>query len=153
MTKRILVPLSDEEGDDTILPLVAALARESGATVRRLRVYAIPENIVGTNGRVLAYVHQEMDRLNSEGLAQLQAAEFQLDGVPVEHVVRFGDPVEEILLEAEAWSADLIALTTSTRARLWGALFPGVAEQVSHKAPMPTVVLRVAPGPGATRSA
>ncbi|MGH9894315.1 MAG: universal stress protein, partial [bacterium] len=104
MTKRILVPLSDREGDDASVPLVAALARESGATVRLLRVYSIPEIIVGTNGRVVAYVDQETDRLNGEGLAQLKAAEFRLDGVPVEHVVRFGDPVEEILLEAEAWS-------------------------------------------------
>lgn len=142
MTKRILVPLSDRESDDAILPLVAALAREAGATVRLLRVYSIPEIIVGSHGRVVAYVDQEMDRLHSEGLAQLQAADFRLDGVPVEHVVRFGEPVEEILLEAEAWSADLIALTTSNRGRLRSAIFPGVADQVSRQTTTPTLALR-----------
>ncbi|MGH7314411.1 MAG: universal stress protein, partial [Candidatus Rokuibacteriota bacterium] len=133
---------SDREGDETILPLVAALARESGATVRLLRVYAIPEIIVGTNGRVVAYVDQEMARLNGEGLARLQAAEFRLDGVSVEHVVRFGEPVEEIVLEAEAWSADLIALSTSNRGRLWSAISPGVADQVSRQTTTPTLALR-----------
>lgn len=142
MTKRILVPLSDRERGDAILPLVAAVAREAGATVRLLRVYSVPEIIVGTNGRVVAYVDQEMDRLNGEGLAQLKAVEVGLDGVAVEHVVRFGAPVEEILLEAEAWSADLIALTTSRRGRLWSAISPGVADQVSRQAPTPTLALR-----------
>jgi len=142
MTKRILVPLSDRECDDTILPLVAALARESGATVRLLRVSSIPEIIVGTNGRVVAYVDQEMDRLNGEGLAQLKSAELRLDGVPVELVVRFGEPAEEILLEAEAWSADLIALTTSNRGRLRSAISPGLADQVSRQTTTPTLALR-----------
>ena len=142
MTKRILVPLGERERDEAIVPLVGALARESGATVRLLRVCPVPEVIVGDNGRVVAYVNQEMDRLNREGLGQLKAAELPLDGVPVEHVVRFGAPVEEILLEAEAWGADLIALTTSARGRLWHAISPGVADRVSRQAATPTLALR-----------
>ncbi|MGH7307705.1 MAG: universal stress protein [Candidatus Rokuibacteriota bacterium] len=142
MAKRILVPLGERERDEAIVPLVGALARESGATVRLLRVYPVPEVIVGANGRVVAYINQEMDRLNREGLGQLKAAELRLDGVPVEHVVRFGAPVEEILLEAEAWDADLIALTTSDRSRLWRAISPGVADRVSRHGATPTLAFR-----------
>ncbi len=54
---------------------------------------------------------------------------------------RFGKPAEEILLEAEAFDADLIALATSDRGRLRRALLPGVAQRVARQAPVPTLVL------------
>ena len=131
MTKRILAPIGAEERSEAIVPLVAALARESGATVRLLRVFPVPERIVGTNGRTVAYVDQEMARI-----------ETALPGVPVERIVRFGDPEEEILVEAEAFGADLIALTTPRRGRLQRVLAPDVAERVADKAGIPAVVLR-----------
>lgn len=56
----------------------------------------------------MAFVDQEFERLETEGLDYLRAIEAKLDGVPVECVVRFGDPVEEILREADAFGADLI---------------------------------------------
>jgi nucleotide-binding universal stress UspA family protein len=142
MTKRILAPIGAEERSEAIMPLVAALARESGATVRLLRVFPVPERIVATNGRTVAYVDQEMARLTDEGLAELARIETALPGVPVERVVRFGDPEEEILVEAEAFGADLIALTTPRRGRLHRVLAPDVAERVADKAGIPAVVLR-----------
>src|SRR6267143_2079859 len=71
MTKRILAPIGAEERSEAVVPLVAALARESGATVRLLRVFPVPERIVGAHGRTVAYVDQEMARLTSEGLDDL----------------------------------------------------------------------------------
>jgi len=142
MTKRILAPIGAEERSEAIVPLVAALARESGATVRLLRVFPVPERIVGTNGRTVAYVDQEMARLTDEGLDELARIETALLGVPVERIVRFGDPEEEILVEAEAFGADLIALTTPRRGRLQRVLAPDVAERVADKAGIPAVVLR-----------
>jgi len=142
MTKRILAPIGAEERSEAIMPLVAALARESGATVRLLRVFPVPERIVGTNGRTVAYVDQEMARLTDEGLEELARIETALPGVPVERIVRFGDPEEEILVEAEAFGADLIALTTPRRGRLQRVLAPDVAERVADKAGIPAVVLR-----------
>jgi len=141
MTKRILAPIGAEERSEAIVPLVAALARESGATVRLLRVFPVPERIVGTNGRTVAYVDQEMARLTDEGLDELARIETALPGVPVERIVRFGDPEEEILVEAEAFGADLIALTTPRRGRLQRVLAPDVAERVADKAGIPAVVL------------
>ena len=141
MTKRILAPIGAEERSEAIVPLVAALARESGATVRLLRVFPVPERIVGTNGRTVAYVDQEMARLTDEGLDELASIETALPGVPVERIVRFGDPEEEILVEAEAFGADLIALTTPRRGRLQRVLAPDVAERVADKAGIPAVVL------------
>lgn len=142
MAKRILVPLSGGERDGAIVPLVGALARESGATVRVLRVFPIPEMIVGPNSRVVAYVDQEMARLSGDGLAHLRTVEARLDGVPVESVVRFGEPIEEILLEADAFGADLIAVTTANRSWFSRAVLPGVAERVFRKAEIPVMLVR-----------
>jgi len=142
MTKRILAPLDARERSEEILPVVAALARESGATVRLLRVFPVPERIVGPHGQTVAYVDQEMARLTSEGLDELARVETALPGVPVERVVRFGEPADEILLEAETFGADLIALTAERRGRLRGALAPGLADRVAARAPIPALVLR-----------
>ena len=49
MAKRILVPL--DRSDRTIVPVVAALARGAGATVRLLRVLPVPEMRVANYGR------------------------------------------------------------------------------------------------------
>jgi len=97
---------------------------------------------VGAHGRTVAYVDQEMARLTAEGLDDLRRFEAPLDGVPVESVVRFGDRVEETLLEAEAFGADLIALATANRGPLRRLLAPGAAERIARKAPLPVLLLR-----------
>jgi nucleotide-binding universal stress UspA family protein len=141
MSKRILAPVNDREPSESIVPVLGALARDFGATIRLLRVLPVPTNVVGSHGRVVAYVDQEIARLTAQGSEDLHRVEAQLDGVPVETVVRFGEPVEEILLEAEAFDADLIALTRGEGGRLARALSPGVADRVADKALVPTLVL------------
>lgn len=141
MAKRILVPVS-HDAEAGAVSVAGALARDHGSTVRLLRVMPVPERVVGPYGRTIAYVDQEMDRLTAEGRDELRVAESQLHGVPVESVVRFGEPVEEILLEAEAFGADLIAVTTDTRSRLTAALAPGVGERVLREADIPVLLLR-----------
>ena len=142
MAKRILTPIDGREPSETIVPVVAALARGAGSTVRLLRVFPVPEHVIGPYGRTIAYVDQEMSRLTAEGLDQLAHVEAELEGIPVERVVRFGEPAEEIRLEAEAFNADLVALATTRRSRLGSALIPSVAERVVRDAAVPTLVLR-----------
>lgn len=142
MMKRILVPIDARERSETIIPVVAALAQGAGSTVRLLRVFPIPSPVVGPHGRTVAYADQEMARLTAEGLEDLRRVEAQLTAAPVERVVRFGEPAEEILLEAEAFDADLIALAASGHGRLRGALRPGVAERVAREAPVPALLVR-----------
>lgn len=142
MAKRVLTPIDAREHSEEIVPVVASLARDSGSIVRLLRVFPIPDRVVGTDGRTVAYADQEMARLTAEGLDDLRRIEAELHGVPVESVVRFGEPAEEILLEAEAFDADLITLATVPRGRLRRALMPSVAERVARKAPVPTLVYR-----------
>jgi len=142
MTKRILTPIDGRVESEVIVPVIAALARGAGSTVRLLRVFPVPEHVVGPYGRTVAYVDQEMARLTAEGMDELAHIEAELDGVPVERVVRFGEPAEEIRLEAEAYNADLVTLATTRRGRLGKALAPGVAERLEADSKVPTLVLR-----------
>jgi nucleotide-binding universal stress UspA family protein len=142
MTKRILTPIDGRVESEVIVPVIAALARGAGSTVRLLRVFPVPEHVVGPYGRTVAYVDQEMARLTAEGMDELAHIEAELDGLPVERVVRFGEPAEEIRLEAEAYNADLVTLATTRRSRLGKALAPGVAERLEADSTVPTLVLR-----------
>jgi universal stress protein A len=149
MTKRILVPLDGRETAEAVVPIVASLARDAGATVRLLRIFPEPSEVRTSEGRVVASIDQEMARLESRALADFAPAETELAGLPVETVVRYGDPVEEIALEAEAFGADLIALSAAPRGRLRAALAPGVADRLKTRTGTPTLVLH----PGAGRAA
>lgn len=141
MIKRILVPLDGRESSERVLPVIAALARD-GAAIRFLRVFPVPDRIVGPGNRTIAYVDQEMARLTGIGLAELRPAETRLSEIPSEKIVRFGDPDAEILLEAEAFGADLIVLSAKARGRLMRGIAPGIADRVARRATIPTLVLK-----------
>jgi hypothetical protein len=46
MAKRILAPIDAREHSERVIPIVAAMAREMGSTVRLLRVFPVPERVV-----------------------------------------------------------------------------------------------------------
>ena len=110
--KRILVPLDLTTEPDAVTRVVTDAARGAGATVRLLHVAPVPDAVVDVNGRIIAYSDQETARVEAEVLDYLKSVEIVFDDVPVESVVRFGDPAEEILSEADEFGADLIVLGT-----------------------------------------
>ena len=140
MAKRILVPLDRSEHAEAVLPVVADIARSSGATVRLLNVARIPEQKLGDYGRVVAYESQEVERITFSRLDYLRSAETQLQGVPVESVVRFGDPADEIAQEAEVFGADLVAVTEPRRG-WFSQLYGSVGSALRRKSPVPVLVL------------
>jgi nucleotide-binding universal stress UspA family protein len=142
MAKRILAPIDPRDPGGQIVQVLGALARDSGATLRLLRVMPVPERVVDPHGWTVAYADQEMERLTAVGRDDLQRLEDELGDITVESVVRFGKPVEEILLEAEAFDADLIALSGAARGRLRRFFARGVADGVVDRALVPTLVLR-----------
>jgi nucleotide-binding universal stress UspA family protein len=142
MAKRILVPLHEAVDADNMVKIIGMLARDAGASVRLLHVAPLPDTIVDDDGRVLAYADQEGERLEAEALDFLHAASIGLEGLAVECGVRFGDPVQQILEDAEAWGADLIAMTTRGRGCIERALMGSVAEQVFRKAPTAVTLYR-----------
>ena len=145
-TKRILVPLDGRERAEAVVPVVAALARDAGAAVRLLRIFPVPSEVMTPQGWMVASVDQEMARLESRALADFAPAEIELAGLPVETVVRYGDPADEIAREAEAFGADLIALAAGRRGRLRAALAPGLAQRLQSRTDTPTLVLYAGAG-------
>ena len=158
MAKRILVPIGKDERAETILPVVAALARDAGATVRLLQVQPLQrsrfdeaarqlpaygydaEVTLRVRQRVLNYAHTLEERLESETLERLRGLEPLLDGVAVERQVRFGDVVEEIAHEAEAFDADLVAVYERRRP-WWRPSLAPVGERVRARTGVPVLTL------------
>jgi nucleotide-binding universal stress UspA family protein len=140
--KRIVVPLDASPIAESVLPVVADLARAGGASIRLLRVEPLPDNCVDSDGRVVAYADQEMARFEAEALDYLRTVTTRLGGLPVESCVRFGDPLTEILKEADAFDADLIAVTTAGKSGLGRVVLGSVAERVFRKAQMPVLLYR-----------
>ena len=83
-----------------------------------------------------------MERLAAKALTDLKIAEARLQGVSAESVVRFGNVAREILVEAETWDADLIALLGAhgTWVRRLGVR--GGARAVLRRASIPVVFYR-----------
>lgn len=140
MAKRILVPLDGSASAEAVLSLVGDLACGAGAAVKLLHVAPVPDNLYGDDDHLIAYADQEISGLESQYLDYLAAVEVCLGDVPVERAVRFGDPVREILREAEQWDADLIAVTTASRNGLERMVLGSVAKQVFRKAGVPVVL-------------
>ena len=143
MAKRILVALDRENPPSALLDLIVSAAAGSSATVRLLHVAPMPQNLIDADDRVVAYVDQEAARVQADILDELRAIELQFGWMPVDSVVRFGDPAREILAEAAAFDADLIAMPTRCR-RGMKRLFGSVAEDVGRRAPMAVAMVRAA---------
>jgi nucleotide-binding universal stress UspA family protein len=142
MAKRILVPLDEAVQAESMVDAVGALARSTGATVRLLHVAPVADSITDDYGHVLVYADQESARLEANRIDYLREASTGLEDIAPEYAVRFGDPVEQILDEADAWHADLIAMATRGRGGIGRVLLGSVAEQVFRKAPMAVTLYR-----------
>lgn len=141
-TKKILLAVDRSSRAPAMADLVADTARGAHAAVRLLYVASEPSAIEDAHGRVVVYADQESASRVSEGLDYLHALEMHFADVPLETVVRFGDPVTRILEEAEAFGADLIVVGTAGRSAIGRVLLGSVAERVFAKATVPVMLVR-----------
>ncbi len=141
-TKKILLAVDRSSRAMAMADLVADTARGAHAAVRLLHVAPEPSAVLDAGGRVVVYADQESASRMSEGLDYLRTLEVSFDGVPVECMVRFGDPVTQILDEAEAVGADLIVVGTAGRSGIGRVLLGSVAERVFAKAAVPVMLVR-----------
>lgn len=136
----ILVPLDRSDLGSGGLDIAGMLARVTGARVRLLHVAPHPRVVLG-DGTVVTYADREADRLRSEAEDDLDRIGARLAGLGVERAVRFGEPAEEILAEAQACGASLVAMSTHGRGGLARLTMGSVAEAVMRKAPCPVVTV------------
>lgn len=144
MAKRVLVPLDQSTAAEAVVPVIGDMARGGGATVRLLHVAPIPDAVHGVDGRIVSYADQETARLEAEAMDYLRTIEAQLDGVPVECAVRFGEPLPEILADAEAFGADLVVLATAGGNPMGRIIRGSLAEHLLHETPVAALILRPA---------
>lgn len=144
-TKRILLAADRSPRADAVAIIAAETARGAHAVVRLLHVAPEASAVHDGQGRVVVYADQESESLSSQGLDYLRSLEAHFTGVAVESVVRFGDPVAQILDEAEAFGADLIVVGTAGRSAIGRVLLGSVAERVFGKATVPVMLVRPAP--------
>ena len=153
MAKRILmVVLPGQRTDDTSLARSAAeSARASGGFVRMLYVAPVPRPRLGRTDHVVASSEQEIERITAAAGAVLSRLAWELDGVAVEQVVRFGRTIREVTVEADVFDADLVALAAPREASLRRLLLSwrlGRALQARH---IPLVMASTLPERGPDR--
>lgn len=139
----ILVPLDGSPGSEWVLEAVGELARAHGATVRFLHVVK-PVRAVESDDRdrVIAFADQESARVDIETREYFERLGGRLPGVTVEGAVRFGDPVAEIVEEAESVGADLIAMASHRRTGFDRLLKRSLARRLERATTIPLLLVR-----------
>jgi nucleotide-binding universal stress UspA family protein len=89
---------------------------------------------------VAAYSDQETARVEGQAHDYLKRVAEGLGQVPTSFAVRFGEPVEQIVEEAEASHATLIAMATHRRTGLARIVKGSVAERVERTTTIPVML-------------
>lgn len=140
--RTILVPVDGSRDGESALDAVAELARAHGATVRFVHVARRVETVRSEDDTlVVAFVDQESERLERETRAYFKHLQHRLPGVTVEGAVRFGDPMAEIVEEAESAGADLIALASHRRDALGRLIKGSLARRLEHETTIPLLLV------------
>ena len=124
MFSKILIPLDGSDGAAGAIAPARTIAKATGASIQLLNVHDGPTSTEVT-------LH----------LAQV-AAELTAIGIAVETSTRTGSPATEIIAEAVASGADVIAMATHGRSGLSRAFLGSVAESVLGASPVPVLLFR-----------
>ena len=122
--KKILVPIDASGISPEVVRPALELARRFGSKVILLHVCEGQECSVPVPTISAAY------------------EEFRIAGVSVEPLMKMGDPAREILEVCRVEKADLIAMTTHSRAGVSRWMMGSVTEKVLHASTVPLLVVR-----------
>jgi CBS domain-containing protein/nucleotide-binding universal stress UspA family protein len=141
VTRTILVPL-DLKGDHSgVLSAARALAKRAPAGLRLVHVAPMPAATIDRNGRIVSYLDREAARAKDELTRELAAAAVNAKDVPIDFTVRFGDPVGEIVHEAEATDVDLIVMATHRRTGVRRLIQGSIAEDIERATTRPVLLV------------
>lgn len=135
---RILFPVDFSEQTRSAAPFVKAMANRFQAEVIILNVVELPSVWYG-GGEGAAWVPPvDMDQMREEAEARLADYSLpELDGITVRRVIAEGDPVRQILCQANAYSADLIMMPTHGLGPYRSLLLGSVTAKVLHDTERP----------------
>lgn len=141
---RILVATDFTETSSRAIDWAIELASRLGSTVTILHTYAIPVIAFPEGGLVAtADVAARLADTANEALEKL-VEHYRGRGVPIDGMLREGDPAGEILAGADQLDADIIVIGTHGRKGLARALLGSVAESVIRTAHRPVMSVHAA---------
>lgn len=125
--RRILVPIDGSEKSLAVLPHVKTFAKAVGASVLVLGV--VEPTSEGKAGE-------------GEPLVRIAVKDLASEGIPVDPVIRLGDPASEILDATKRHGVDLLAMSTHGRSGPSRWVMGSVTEKVLRGATVPMLVVR-----------
>ena len=134
---RILVPVDFSDPSRLALSHACALAAAHGATITGLHVGEPlhPDYIFDTSfleRKIIEHAEKSLTDLLKKFCA----------GLRFRKEMRFGHPVETIVLSAQKMKASLIVIGTHGRTGMKHMLLGSVAERVARQAPCPVLIVR-----------
>jgi nucleotide-binding universal stress UspA family protein len=144
MFRRILVPLDGSLLAESALPVVARIARVSGATITLLRAVSSLEDLTWQAKGMPVNMHQVLEREHTEAGAYLQkiAASEPLLGLDVHIQVVQDHPVHAILYEAQVYNMDAIVMCSHGDTGLKRWMIGSVSRKVVRHSHVPVLLLR-----------
>ena len=145
--KRILTPIDFSGMTPRVLEEAGRLARGTGASVVLLHVARLPAALSGyvIESASAADLTTALERTADLLLAEAKS-ELREQGINVQSLRLTGDPVEDILDQAEKLSADYIVIGSRGHTALYDVVIGSTASAVLKRAPCPVVLV-----PAATR--
>jgi nucleotide-binding universal stress UspA family protein len=135
--RTILHPTDFSDRSEYAFRLAYALARDHGSRLVLMHVAPLPAVVYG-EGIVPPAPEHFLDELK-EKLHRLQVPDRRIH---VDHLLKEGEPVTEILEAAKELHADLIVMGTHGRTGLGRMLMGSVAELVVRRATCPVLTVR-----------
>jgi nucleotide-binding universal stress UspA family protein len=140
--KKILAPIAFDQSQSDSLDYAIQLAKQLGATVCVLHVYAIPlysfpDGTLITSAEFATKLSETAQKFLDEVVKAHQGR-----GVDLSSVLATGDSSEEIVRVAKAENVDLIIMGTHGRHGMSRALLGSVAEQVLRTSTVPVLAVR-----------
>jgi len=138
MYSRILVAIEHSHADRTIVEHVAQLAALTGG---ELHLVHVADGWAARNFDALKLRESE-EMKEDRAYLEAVAADLAGRGLRVSAELAAGDPAREILRVAEAWGADLIAMSTHGHRFLNDLVRGTTVDHVRHAATIPVLLLK-----------
>jgi universal stress protein A len=138
MYRRILIAIENSAADQTILKHVSELAKLTGA---ELLLVHVADGWAARHFDELQLRESEEMKADRAYLDRLQS-DLRAQGLHVDTRLALGDPATELIRNAEAAGADLIAMSTHGHRFLNDLLRGATADRVRHLVKIPVLLLR-----------
>lgn len=145
---KILIAVEDSRYSDMAAEYGFELAKKLEAEVGLLHVneiqittpYSTVDPVMFNESPMVMPEMLEAQKESSEKLLDRISAAFSKD-VMVYRFIKTGNPIDEILLTAEEWNADLVILGTHGRTGIDHFIAGSVAEKVVRKSKCPVLII------------